>query len=815
MKNLFIYLIFYLFSVVYASTGSITGQAIDADTHQPLLGANLIIADTELGTACDNEGRFFIDNVPVGSYTVTISMIGYAAISRANVNIYSQRQTPLNFYLYPSALEGKTVTVRAGFFETAKDGVVSTQTIGIEEIRSDPIGSYDIQMMVHSLPSVITPTDQNNEIIVRGGGPGENLFIMDHLEIPNPNHFGELGTGGGPINILNTEFVERIDFFAGGFPARYGDKQSSVMDISLREGNYDNFNMDMEMSMGGAGLLVEGPYASGKGSYIASFRQAFLKYIIKSAGLTALPEYQNAQLKSVYNINSRNKLIFNIVGGWDYVKVEDESRPDLRGAENVVQSGYQYTVGLTYKSLLSKNGYTLISAGKTTSNWVADVYSKEADNKNTYFTRDNIESDNFIKWDIVYKYSPNLELSAGINSKYGSYSLQEVLDPDTIYFYNYPDLDINAALDEYYALIDSNPEYDDYYVIPEPSTGDTVINKGITIDNTGGLWKYAVYNQIKWNWKKMTITTGLRYDNVPENKTSVIAPRLGFSLALTPITKVTAAFGKYYQTPNYWMLLNPNNAYPLKHTYTNQDILGLEHLFADDIKGTLEVYSKYYYNKPVQIAAITPDSLDDRLGFTDTGMGRAIGIEFFLQKKFAHKWYGTFSYSHSKAEGVDPRQGKGGYYPWDFDFINSFTLIGGYKFKFRESKWYQKFRRSAIFPYISWIPFMVSDQLELSFRYRYSGGRPYTPKKYDFHHRRWYIDFNDDLNTERYDYYSRLDIMVLRRFNFKKINLMTYLDLQNIFDQSNQWERVYLEDGTYEMSYQYKQLPVGGIIIEF
>ena len=75
----------------------------------------------------------------------------------------------------------------AGFFEKAKDGIISTQTIGIEEIRSDPIGSYDIQMMVHSLPSVITATDQNNEIIVRGGGPGENLFIMDHLEIPNPN----------------------------------------------------------------------------------------------------------------------------------------------------------------------------------------------------------------------------------------------------------------------------------------------------------------------------------------------------------------------------------------------------------------------------------------------------------------------------------------------------------------------------------------------------------------------------------------------------------------------------------------------------
>ena len=110
---------------------------------------------------------------------------------------------------------------------------------------------------------------------------------------------------------------------------------------------------------------------------------------------------------------------------------------------------------------------------------------------------------------------------------------------------------------------------------------------------------------------------------------------------------------------------------------------------------------------------------------------------------------------------------------------------------------------------------MVSDQLEVSFRYRYSGGRPYTPEKYDYLHRIWYIDPNDDLNTGRYDYYSRLDIMILRRFNFKKINLTTFVDLQNIFDRNNQWERVNLEDGTSTMSYQYKQIPFVGIIMEF
>ena len=113
--------------------------------------------------------------------------------------------------------------------------------------------------------------------------------------------------------------------------------------------------------------------------------------------------YAILDVNEVYNIDLKNKLIFNAVGGSDKIEIEGESRPDLKGAENVNHSGYQYTTGLTYKALLSKNSYTLFSVGKTTSSWLVDVYSLDADIKNTYFTRDNIESDDFIKWDIGRK----------------------------------------------------------------------------------------------------------------------------------------------------------------------------------------------------------------------------------------------------------------------------------------------------------------------------------------------------------------------------------------------------------------------------
>ena len=807
---------------VLANSASIIGKTIDQDTHQPLIGAIITIEEIQKNTITDANGNFRIDNIPSNNYTITASMIGYAKLSKVNVSLTSNRQSPIKFMLVPQSLEGKEIQVRAGYFEKAKDAIISTQTIDREEIRSDPVGVYDIQMMVHSLPSVITATDQNNEIIVRGGGPSENLFQIDNLEIPNPNHFGEVGTGGGPVNIINTEFVERIDFFAGGFPAKFGDKQSSVMDIQLRDGSSDRLEIDLELSMAGVGFLIEGPIYNDKISYISSYRKSFIKDLIKSAGLTSVPEYSNTQHKITYNISDRKKLIFNFVGATDSIDIKDENRPDLRGAENVKYNGNQYTAGLTLKSLLNKNGYHLFSLGKTLTNWKADVYKIEESFIDTFFYRENMESDNFLKWDLVYKINKKLEFSTGINVKYGQYQMKEKLDADTLFSYNYPDLNLEQQTDlinydNYYDLIESNPSYTNLinnFTIT-PFTTDTPINPAFINENEGGLWKYAQYSQLKVSLNRMTLTTGLRYDNVPYNKTSKISPRLGFNFLINSKIKLNIAFGNYYQTPNYWIFLNPKNQNKLQHSYSKQMIIGIEYFLSSDTKATLEFYNKRIFNRSVMISDITSNPFDQGLGFTDTGKGNAKGLELFIQKKFSSKWYGTLSYSYGESTADDYRDDKSGAYPWDYDVRNSFTLVGGYKVNLENSIWYNKIRKSKLFSWISWIPLMPSDRFEISFRYRYSGGMPFTPQKYNFYYRKWYIDSNIELNSHRSDYYSRLDIMLLRRFSFKNINLTTFLDLQNIFNRDNQWQRVYFDDGTYKMSYQYKQMPVGGIIIEF
>ncbi|HIN03037.1 MAG TPA: hypothetical protein EYM60_06815, partial [Candidatus Marinimicrobia bacterium] len=369
----------FLLEYLFGTTGSLSGHVRDASTHQPLIGVNVIISGTELGAATDMDGNFRVDSAPVGSYNVHVSMIGYEAVTRPNVHVVPQRTTTINFDLHPTVLKSENVTVTAKYFEQTRDAITSSRTIDIEEIRSDPVGVYDIMAMMQALPSVVSGSDQYNEIIVRGGAPGENLFVMDYLEIPYPNHYPEQGKGGGPVTMVDTDFIERIDFYAGAFPARYGEKLSSVMDVTLRSGNREKHLGKVKMNMAGFGANVEGPLAD-NGSYLFSLKRSFLDFVIVSTGMQAVPQYWSSQGKITYDLSTTKKLMFNYIGGIDAINIEGEDNPSLRGAENVEFDSQQATVGMTYKNLFSKKGFSILSLSKSLVQLNTDVYER-AENK--------------------------------------------------------------------------------------------------------------------------------------------------------------------------------------------------------------------------------------------------------------------------------------------------------------------------------------------------------------------------------------------------------------------------------------------------
>jgi len=770
------------------TTGTIHGKIVDETTQSPLPLVNVMIETTQRGAASDLQGNFLIEKVPPGTYNLRFQMIGYEMRIVPNVVVTAGRKTFLKVELKSTILESDSVIVTAGYFHEAKDAVVSNRSMDFEEIRSDPGSAEDVQRVVQALPSVVSGSDTQNEIIVRGGMPGENLFVMDNIEIPNPNHFGYQGAGGGPINMLNTYFVRRVDFYAGAFPARYGDKSSSVMDIWLREGNREGYAGHVYLGMSGAGAMAEGPLAKGKGCWILSARKSFLDLIISSTGLTAVPKYYNLQGKITYDINIKNKLLINGIYGNDKIKIENEEPEGgySRGAENVDALSHQYAFGATLQTLFGKTGMSNLTLFQTKNYWNHYVYD---DNDIPYYTNISTEIERALKYDITLLPSKRIEFDLGVMAKAITFDHNEWFHADTIYSY-----DISVEPHQQIGIFATYPEW-----------------KVARKENT---YKLAAYGQSKFRPKSwLTLTAGIRYDYMRFIKKGVLDPRLGISLDLGQNISLNFAAGQQSQSPAYVSLTAHKDNNDLGYKKTQQVVLGLEKLFREDMRGTLEIFYKDYRGVPIPISWTTSDPFDRAHGrLVDEGHGYAKGAEFFLQKKMANNYHFTISYAYSISRGYDPRFQK--YYDWDYDYRHIFTFINGIRFDFRKYGWYAKLKANTFYKIFAWL-LPLADQMDVSIRWRYLGGRPYTRPRYYPNLHYWAVDESMPINSNRYPVYHRLDLRIDRRFMFQGWNMITYFDLMNVYGRDNIWEYYYNEDGTVEEVLQWKVFPVGGLAIEF
>ncbi len=770
--------------------GTIKGKVVDETTQSPLPAVNVLIVGTEMGAAADYDGNFVIENVPAGSYNLQIRMMGYEDRIVSNVVVNPLRKTYLKIELKPTVLEGEGVVVTAGYFHEAKDAVVSNRSMDFEEIRSDPGSAEDVQRVVQALPSVVSGSDQQNEIIVRGGMPGENLFVMDNIEIPNPNHFGYQGTGGGPMNMVNPYMIRRVDFYAGAFPVRYGDKASSVMDISLREGNREEYDGHLNLGMAGAGAMAEGPIGGGKGAWILSARKSFLDLIISSTGLTAVPKYYSLQGKATYDLNTKNKLIINGIYGDDKIHIEDEEEEGdsgyERGAENVRSLSHQYAFGGTLQSLFGDLGMSELTLYQTLNHWDQYVYDN---NDDPYYTNISTEIERAVKYDITLLPTRKVELDFGLALKGLTFNHDQWSDPDTLFIY-----DVEADPDTILGIKQTYPEW------IAKQKEDT--------------YKLALYGQTKiYPIPRLEITAGIRLDYMHYIREKAIDPRLGLSYNLNKKTSLNLAIGQQSQSPAYVQLTaHPDNS-NLEYKRTRQVVFGIERLFREDMRGTVELFYKDYRNIPLAYSWTTPDPFDRSEGkLVNEGKGYARGVEVFVQKKMMNNYFFTLSYAYSIAKGFDPRFDE--YFNWDYDYRHIFTFINGYRFDFRKYDWYAKLKANTLYNIFAWmLPF--ADQMDFSIRWRYLGGRPYTKPVYYANLNRWVTDETVLQNIHRYPSYHRLDLRIDRRFMFKGWNIVTYFDLMNVYGRDNIWSYSYQDDGTVDEILQWKVFPVGGLAIEF
>ncbi|MDZ7846296.1 MAG: TonB-dependent receptor [Owenweeksia sp.] len=232
-------LFFLLATGLFAQEGIIKGRVYDAVNNEPLPYANVIVKGTDIGTTTDNEGNYELQVKP-GLYNVEASFVGYKPQIEFEVQVTLAKPTFLNFGLDEASKTLDEVEVSAqNQFEKKEESPVSLNTLGINEIQRNPGGNQDISIVIQSLPGVASTPSFRNDIIIRGGGPNENKFFLDGIEIPSINHFATQGSSGGPVGLINVNFIKEVDLYTGAFPVNKAQALSSVMDLKLKDGRSD------------------------------------------------------------------------------------------------------------------------------------------------------------------------------------------------------------------------------------------------------------------------------------------------------------------------------------------------------------------------------------------------------------------------------------------------------------------------------------------------------------------------------------------------------------------------------------------------
>jgi hypothetical protein len=339
-------------------TGELRGNIYD-ETGLPLIGANVILDNTQKGAVSNSDGLFVINEIPPGTYNLTVSYLGYKSITEFNVIVKSVGNQPLTFQLDPSVNELKEVVVTNSQVSRPKETPVSFQRLSSVEIATYPGGNNDVVRVAQSLPGV-SPTAGGfrNDLIIRGGAPNETVYYLDGVEIPNINHFSTQGSSGGPVGLLNVSFINEVSLSSSAFGAQYDNPLSGVLQFDQRVGNRNKFTGNVRVSASEAALTLEGPLFKGKNeesktSYIVSGRRSYLKLLFKGIGLPIRPDYWDYQYKITHKIGEFDEINLIGVGSIDNFSVEAPDDFDQNQQSIIDQTPFieqkTNTIGISWK----------------------------------------------------------------------------------------------------------------------------------------------------------------------------------------------------------------------------------------------------------------------------------------------------------------------------------------------------------------------------------------------------------------------------------------------------------------------------------
>ena len=738
-----------------AAVGGVRGRVLDG--ADPVPGVSVCVLGSDRCAETDADGAFTLDNLRSGSYQLEISAPGRPAFASEPLEVRAGLDDQLEIALPQIDAVEQAITVSESVYVAPSEVKTSGVLIQGSEIFRAAGALQDVSRYVNALPGVaLGSNDFRNDIIVRGGSPLENLFIVDNVEIPNINTFANFASAGGITSILDANLIQDVTFLTGGYPAPFINRLSSVLQIAQKEGNRDEFGGRATLGFAGAGLVLDGPIKKQKGSWIVSARRSFLDIFSDDIGFGGVPKVYTFSSKALYDLSPKDRIWGVNITGIDSIRLglteDTELDEDLSGFD-IRYEGWRSASGFNWQRLFGANGVGLLGVSHSEArvdstvkdllrNGIPDPTIPVEDviaGGPITFQDNSREGETTLKYDLTLFGTPTGKVQAG-----GSYKI------------------FNIRYDTRSPLGYDGP----FTVVPDVNPINLI--RDFTAYQSGG------YLQVSKDFtQRLNVTFGGRADHYELLGETRFSPRVGASYRITEKISWRASYGQYFQQPFFQFISafpQNQNLIPIRSEHY---VTGFSYVASPSLRFTVEGYNKEYKDYPVSTdfpslsLANVGDTFDVRdilFPMASAGRGRVRGIEFFVEKKFTTRWFGQANISYSKARhaGLDEVRRPGAF---DYPLIANF--VGGYRLG---RKW------------------------ELGARASYLDGRPFTPfnQELSTEQRRGIFDLSR-VNAERAKDYLRLDFRLDRTFTVNDKPLIVFLGLQNFTNRTNfgglSWDR--------------------------
>ena len=724
------------------------------------------------GTSTDIDGYYKLSGVPVGRADLNISYLGYNSASISNLIVTSGKELIVNIELEESVTTYEAVVVKANKPKANANNemaVVSARSFTVEETEKYAGSRGDIARMASNYAGVSFANDGRNDIVIRGNSPSGLLWKLEDVEIPNPNHFAENGTTGGPVGMLNNNVLKNSDFFTGAFPAEYGNAMSGVFDLKMRNGNSEKYEFTIQSGFNGFEFGAEGPMFTNNSSFLCFYRYSTLELLDKMGvnfGTSGVPKYQDLSFKT--NIPTKNGIIsvFGIAGKSQISMLDSKLKKgdmynsegmDLYNRSSMAASGINYTHFISSRTNLKASISALYQNGGTD----IDTLERKIFKIDTTFSQNVISN-----IDTQYYYeNPTRSIIHDISESRVSSSLTL-----STKFNSRVNQKIGVSLDFMAYSLNTQVYVDSLKMLYTMLKGNKDIGEGPKLFRSYYEMSYKLSDHLSFN-------PGVHFIYFSLSKQALIEPRVAIAWSYASNRRLNFGYGLHSRThalsTYYEGTFMPDHSVSytnlnLNATRSHQFVLGHDWNINDQLRLKTETYYQSLFDVPIERNRSSYSILNTGAGWgpqaidslVNKGTGYNYGIEVTFEKFLSQHYYFlvTTSLFDSKYKASD-------------DTIRNTTFNGN-------------FVVNTLLGY----EYPINERYTLGFdvKMAIAGGKRYTPLNEAESFRRKesvYLDYA--VNEKQYDNFYKLDVKLSLRQNGKRSSQEWQVYIENVTNHEN------------------------------